>query len=313
MTLKISVVVISFNQRDFIKRLVGQLLNQDFPSDEYEVLVVECASTDSTADWLSAQTDSRLQPVVLDKPCNRSAGRNHGIRLAKGDIIIMIDGDHTIQPNFIAVHHRAHQNRVCAIVGKSDFGDEPDYSAINNYLNNSGAAKFPHGASLPGRYFLTRNCSVPREAMINIGLFDDSFDQWGGEDLDLGVRIEEAGIPIYGEPAALAIHHHYRSIEAVLRNMEHYGRGSIPLLLRKHPQLFRELNLDRLFNNPFEPNRFSGPNRMINRILCLRPFYIVALALAKTFRKHHQPRALLDYLHLRAYSHGYASAASPKP
>lgn len=305
-----SVVVISFNQLEFIKRLVAQFLDQDFPHDDYEVVIVECCSQDGSAEWLMSQSDPRVCPVILDKTCNRSAGRNRGIEAAHGEIIVMIDGDHTISRDFLTAHFRAHQRGHCAIVGKSDFASHPDFVAINNYLNNSGAAKHPRNTKLPGRYFLTRNCSVPRKTLIDIGLFDESFDQWGGEDLDLGVRIEQAGVPIYGEPDALALHHHFRPIEAVLRNMETYGKGSIPILIKKHPQLFRELNLDRLFRNPFEPDRFSSVTRFFYRLLCSSVIYKVVFSLSLLFSKYKQPRAILDYLHLRQYATGFARSNS---
>ncbi|MBL0060410.1 MAG: glycosyltransferase [bacterium] len=182
----LSVVVISFNQLEFIKRLVSQLLNQDFQPNDYEIIVVECYSQDGSADWLKAQVDPRVRPILLDKPCNRSAGRNRGIVAAQADIIVMIDGDHTVERDFLSMHSRAHQRGVCAIVGKSVFARNPEFVAINNYLNNSGATKLSKGSKLPGRYFLTRNCSVSKGVLLDIGLFDESFDQWGGRTLTWG-------------------------------------------------------------------------------------------------------------------------------
>ncbi len=260
-------------------------LTRIFP-DDYEVIVVECASTDGTLEWLKQQADARIIPLILPEKCNRSFARNRGIEAARGEIVVMIDGDHTVNRNFLSVHWQAHQGRECAIVGKSDFADHPDFVAINSYLNGGGAAKLPLTEPLPGRYFLTRNCSVPKQALLRIGLFDESFDRWGGEDLDLGVRIENEGIPIYGEPRALAIHHHFRGIHELLENLELYGRDGVPLLVQKHPRLFRELNLDRLFYNPFEQNRFSTFYRAIMRILCSAPVYhFLRKWLAHTFRR----------------------------
>lgn len=308
--MKLSVVVISFNQRAFIERLVAQLLDQDFEADEYEVIVVECASTDGTFEWLKQQTDARIIPLILPAKCNRSFARNRGIEVARGEVVVMIDGDHTVNRNFLSVHWQAHQGRECAIVGKSDFADHPDYVAINFYLNGGGAAKLPLNEPLPGRYFLTRNCSVPKHALLSIGLFDESFDLWGGEDLDLGVRIENASIPIYGEPRVLAIHHHFRGIHELLENLKLYGRDGVPLLVQKHPRLFRELNLDRLFSNPFEQNRFSTFYRTIMRMLCSAPVYEPCKWLAHAFRNKKLPRVLFDYLHLRQYAYGFKNSGA---
>ncbi len=308
----LSVVVISFNQRLLIERLIGQLLDQSFAPDDYEVIVVECNSQDQTADWLLAQSDARLRPVILSHDCNRSAARNRGILESRGRIVVMIDGDHTISPDFLVRHSDAHAPGVRAIVGKSIFAPDPEYRAISTYLDGSGAAKLPIGTMLPGRYFLTRNCSVPRDVLIDIGLFDEQFDQWGGEDLDLGVRLERAGIPIIGAPQALAVHHHFRTLPEVMRVIEAYGAGSVPRLLGKHPQLFRELSLDWLYHNPFQPDQFSRPTRLLHRLLCSALIYTTMLSIAQSLRRFRLPRVLLDYLHLRQYAKGYCRAAGPK-
>jgi len=305
-----SVVVISFRQRAFIERLVTQLVDQDYPPDDYEIVVVECASADGTAEWLTAHADSRLLPILLTEPCNRSTARNRGIRESRGEIIVMIDGDHTIECNFLQAHLAAHAGRCCAVVGKSVFADNTEYRAISTYLDGSGAGKLPPNTALPGRYFLTRNCSVPRQVLLDIGLFDESFDRWGGEDLDLGVRLEAQGVPIYGAPQALAVHHHFRTIHEVLRVVEAYGEGSVPRLVEKHPQLFRELNLDWLYPNPYENDRHSASGRTLHRALCADVVYSFVLSIAHRLRRRILPRSVFDYLHLRQYSRGFARAVS---
>ncbi|NUO18214.1 glycosyltransferase [bacterium] len=310
--LTVSVVIISFNQRDFTARLVGQLLDQDFPPSEYEVIVVECFSSDGTREALNQIVDFRLRVLKLDKLCNRSAGRNIGIVAAQGDIVVMVDGDHTINRDFVRLHCEAQSRGACAIVGKSVFAENTEYKAISEYLNGGGASKLPPGSRLPGRYFLTRNCSVPKRILLEVGLFDETFDRWGGEDLDLGVRLEEADVPIYADSRALAVHHHFRTINQVMANMYDYGSSSIPLLLKKHPQLFRELNLDHLKSNPYEPDRFTWIHRFIVAALCTTPFYRMTLFFARVMRRRKLPRFILDYLHFRQYSAGYIKSSIDK-
>jgi len=303
---KVSVVVLSFTQLEFVKRLVKQLLEQDYPAADYEVLVVDNGSRDGTAAWLNSQRKSRLNSVVLEQALSRAAGRNRGIQAARGELLIMIDSDHTVQSDFISSHVRAHSRGPCAVVGKSDYAEHPDLIALNSYLNGCGAVKYPSGTKLPGRYFTTANCSILRQSLLAVGLFDETFDKWGGEDLDLGMRLEHAGIPIYGDHESLAIHHHFRSLKDVLKNKQAFGEAGIPLLLKKHPQLFRELNLDRVFKNPHEPNRFGALYRAVFRLACSRPIYLLARAFANINARRPLPRFIFDYLHLRQYISGYS-------
>ena len=113
--------------------------------------MVDNGSTDGTADWLREQTNSILNAVILEKPLSRAAGRNRGIQKSRGDLIVMIDGDHTVESNFISCHARAHQREVCEIVGKSDYARTERYNALYNYLDGGGAARLNPGTQMPGR------------------------------------------------------------------------------------------------------------------------------------------------------------------
>lgn len=301
----LSVVIISWNQLAFLKRLVGQLLEQDYPTAYYEIIIVDDGSNDGSREWLATLECANVHVVFGQENRGRGASRNTGIRAAKYDIVVMIDGDHTISKDFLTIHADRHKNERCIIVGKSYFTPDREYRALNDYLNNGGAAKLPKDARLPGRYFLTRNCSAPRDLLMEVGLFDESFVAWGGEDLDLGVRLEKSGVPIYGESRALALHHHHRNLRDLMHQMHVYGRDSIPILLKRHPSLFYELNLDRTLTSNTNPSRFPALYRMTMRMLFAGVFYSTIFRAVHYLRRHHLPRILLDYLHLRQYTLGY--------
>ncbi|MBU0508476.1 glycosyltransferase [bacterium] len=303
----LSVVVISWNQFAHIRRLVTELLDQDYETDRYEIIVVDDGSTDGTREWLRSVSNERIRPIFGDRHGGRAASRNRGIKVASGNIVVMIDGDHSVERDFLAIHASRHASERCVIVGKSEFEDHPDSRALNHYLNNGGAAKLSLGSRLPGRYFLTRNCSVPTDLLLEIGLFDERFNVWGGEDLDLGMRLEETATPIYGETRCLAVHHHLRPLHELLRNLLTYGKECLPLLLARHPRLFYELNLDRTFSLLNMRSRYSVFYRGAFRLLMYSPVCFVFRFLVVALRRHHLPRIVFDYLHLRQYTRGYMS------
>jgi glycosyltransferase involved in cell wall biosynthesis len=303
--LTLSAVVISWNQRDFLVRLIGQLLDQSLERSRYEIIIVDDGSTDGSREWLQSLHDDNVRVILRDVNRGRGASRNAGILAADGDIIVMIDGDHTVARDYLSVHMERHRRERCVIVGKSDFVDKPEFVAINHYLNHGGATKLPPDSRLPGRYFLTRNCSAPKGLLVQVGLFDERFLAWGGEDLDLGLRLEESGVPIHGEPRALAIHHHLRPLAAVLDNMFVYGRDGIPVLLSRHPRLFTELNLDQSLRSPFGNSRFGMMHRCLVRFTMLAFVYGAVRMTAYLLRRHRLPRVWFDYLHLRQYTRGY--------
>jgi glycosyltransferase involved in cell wall biosynthesis len=303
--MKLSVIIVSWNQLHCLRRLIPQLLAQNPAADSYEIIIVDDGSTDGTVDWLSSFDSRRVRVVNLVENLGRSAARNSGIREAKGELLVMIDGDHEVRRDFLRAHLDRHADERCVVVGESDYADYASCRALNHYLNGCGAVKLPAGSRLPGRYFLTRNCSLPRDVFSEIGIFDEHFTVWGGEDLDLGVRIEKAGVTILAEPRARALHNHQRHLKSHLENIFTYGRDSIPLLLQKHPSLFAELNLDRTLSNPYGEGRFGWTYRLLMRFIMSAPFYYAARLLASGLMRFRAPRVLFDYLHLRQYSRGY--------
>ncbi|MFH1009937.1 MAG: glycosyltransferase, partial [bacterium] len=265
---------------------------EDYAPEKFEIIIVDGGSTDGSREWLSTLEDSQFRVILQNEDRGRSALRNDGIRIAQNDIVIMLDGDHTIGKDFILAHAQRHAERECVVVGQSQFSRDWRTRALLRYLNTRGARKLPPGKPLPGRYFITRNCSVPKALLQRVGLFDETFTTWGGEDLELGVRLAKAKIEIVHEPRAQAWHHHYRPLKALLKNLERYGKESIPYLLKRHPELYRELNLHRL-KSPWVRLLMTAaiycPIRTVVGLLL--PFYV--------------PSVVFDYLHLRQYGRGF--------
>ncbi len=288
----VSVVVSSFNQRLILQCLVPQLLAEKYPKEKLEIIIVDGGSKDGTRDWLSTFHYPCLNSLLENERRSRAALRNHGIRAATNDLLIMLDGDHTIETDFIHQHVARHRECECVVLGESQFSNHWRFRALNRYLNTRGVRKVPCGKPIPGRYFRTGNCSVPRSILERIGLFDETFTSWGGEDLDFGVRLEEAGIAIVYEPRAKAWHHHHRSLNDLLRNLRTYGEKSVPRLVEKHPQLYRELNLHEL-EKPWI------------HFLMQAPFYHFIRLMTHFLLPLHISPIVFDYLHLRQYGVGF--------
>lgn len=96
---RFSVVIATFNRVDGLERAISSVLSQDY--DEFEVVIVNDGSTDSTADYLKSLTDPRL--MVLERPNGGlSAARNTGIARATGDWMVFLDDDDWALPGWLA-------------------------------------------------------------------------------------------------------------------------------------------------------------------------------------------------------------------
>jgi len=104
----VSVLLPTFNSEKFLRQTVNSIMNQTF--QDFELLVVDDASKDSTRAILQSYGDSRIR--IIDGPGKGlAAALNHGIRQARGKYIARIDADDMAMPtrfekqvNFLDAH-----------------------------------------------------------------------------------------------------------------------------------------------------------------------------------------------------------------
>ena len=185
----ISIVILTYNRLNDTKQCLGHVRKNTTRS--YEIIIVDNGSTDGTVEWLKSQEDIRL---ILNKT-NKGipAGRNQGMRIAKGDYICTLDNDLFVGPNWDRIFCENLENRYRAgIVGING----------NNVLNYNPLIfeRPPLGDSVvdcdvvPGGFVLFR-----RELLQRVGYLDEDMPnkKFWHEDLGFCKRIREAGLKVY--------------------------------------------------------------------------------------------------------------------
>jgi glycosyltransferase involved in cell wall biosynthesis len=84
-----------------LPRAVTSVLNQDEP--DFELLIVDDASTDATASWLRTLTDPRIRVIGCETNGGPSAARNRGLEAAQAPIAAFLDSDDVYRPNRLRV------------------------------------------------------------------------------------------------------------------------------------------------------------------------------------------------------------------
>jgi glycosyltransferase involved in cell wall biosynthesis len=87
----VTVVIPTRNRLGLLREAIQSVERQDFTN--WQLVVVDDASTDETRTWLMGLRDQRIQPVLLDTHCERSAARNHGLRAARSEFVLFLDDD----------------------------------------------------------------------------------------------------------------------------------------------------------------------------------------------------------------------------
>lgn len=100
--MKLSVVVPVFNVESYLQKCVGSLLSQDLPRDEYEIILVDDGSTDSSGRMCDDLAVANGIIRVIHQPNKGlSAARNTGIAAAFGEYIQFVDSDDSLNQNVL--------------------------------------------------------------------------------------------------------------------------------------------------------------------------------------------------------------------
>ncbi len=99
----VSVVIPTWNRADVVADCVEAVLAQDYPTERYELIVVDDGSTDGAAALLDPIAESRPDRFRLVRQDHRglNAGRNNGIEHARGELIAYLDDDALPPPGWL--------------------------------------------------------------------------------------------------------------------------------------------------------------------------------------------------------------------
>lgn len=227
----ISLIIPAYNRRLLLARCLRSLCEQTFA--DFEVIVVDDGSDEPLIPELQALLSNwpKLRYWHFADNRGRSAARNQGIELARGEVLIFLDSDMAVEPTFVAEHWRFHQHHGAGWIGQGQI------IAVSE-LNARPEANFWTDASRA--FFATGNVSVAKVA-LQAERFDQAFSEYGWEDLELGYRLKKAGYQRSFVKHARS--YHYEPVVSALplanwqRDLDKEqarGRGGA-IFYRKHP------------------------------------------------------------------------------
>ena len=191
----ISIIVITLNEEKNVRDLLDSMLHLDYPSDCYEVVVVD-ASSDSTPSIVREYPSVRL---ILTDEIGFATQKNLGLAQTSHPIVACTDADCTIPSDWLHVIDVAMRNEKLAGIGGNAYAPpratfiELCYASVGH---PAGGAVGLDGNVTPtqdGIEFIGGCNSVYRRSVLeDVGGFDTAFDG-GGEDVDISRRLKSAG------------------------------------------------------------------------------------------------------------------------
>ncbi|MBP7864579.1 MAG: glycosyltransferase [Acidobacteria bacterium] len=227
----VSVVVPVLNEAEHVDACLKALLAQTYPPASREIIVVDNGSTDDTP------ARAARYPVTVSSALVRgpARARNTGIRQARGDFIVFLDGDCVPGPHWLTALLEAWDDpAVGFFVGEIEGAPSPRLvSRFTEYRRVISQADLlsqviPTAA--------TGNLAVSRAALERVGVFDESF-RWG-EDADLTWRVQTVGgLDFRYNPRAVVVHPGPDGLRQLAARSFHEGLG-VAAFRRKHARDF---------------------------------------------------------------------------
>jgi glycosyltransferase involved in cell wall biosynthesis len=264
---RIAVVIPTYNRSALLAEALRGLARQSLPVDEFEVIVADDGSSDDTPAVVAAYSD-RLRLKYhhqQDLGFRVAAARNAGARLATAPILTFLDTGALVGPDYLRHHLEAHGDGAehRAVVGYAYAYRPEDPTAglaemvgrllperiLDVYAGDPSFFDIRHGAFLrcgfePGRLAVpwilmwATNCSIRTDDYWAIGGFDEDFQRWGVEDMEIGFRLFRHGVKLVASRAAWVIEApHDRDWTGNLEGNHH----NIGLLLSKHREPVAEI------------------------------------------------------------------------
>jgi glycosyltransferase involved in cell wall biosynthesis len=239
----VSIIMPVRNESRFIEASLGAVLAQEYPSDRLEVLIADGMSTDDTREIISRMAASHpaVSITIVDNPGRiASTGLNAGLKQARGEVIVRVDGhtflerDHVRQ--CIEALHRSGADHVggrMETVSEGPFGEAVSWATGTGF--GVGHGRFHYSDQEEWSDTVSMG-AWPRHVFERIGLFDE--EQVRNQDDEFNYRLLEHGGKILLCPSIRSRYYNRSTPRSLWRQYYQYGYWKIRVM-QKHPLQMR--------------------------------------------------------------------------
>ncbi|MBI4317413.1 MAG: glycosyltransferase family 2 protein [Chloroflexi bacterium] len=241
---KVSVIIVNWNGRHFLRRCLLSLTNQTYPN--VEIILVDNASTDGSAEEAEAAFP-HVRFVRNASNLGFAAGCNAGIDAATGDLLATLNNDAEAAEDWVSwlVEAVASDPNVGMAASKMVFHQWPNIiNSTGIVLDKAGIAWDRHGGRAddesevePIEIFgpCAGAALYKRELLEDVGLFDEDFFMYL-EDVDLAWRARLRGWKCLYVPRARVLHLHSASSKEGSPFKNHLlGRNKVLTIIKNYP------------------------------------------------------------------------------
>lgn len=216
-----TVVIPNWNGRDLLAKYLPSVVEALSSNPRNEILVVDNASTDGSAEFLHSQFPS-VRVLALDRNYGFGGGSNRGLAAARNDIVVLLNSDMRVAPDFLEpLLDGFSASDVFAVSCQIFFSDPSklrEETGMSECWWHRGMLRARHRADAsveslwPCFYAGGGSSAFDRTKFLELGGFDDLLRPFYMEDSDIGLMAWKRGWRILYQPRSRVWHEHRGTI-----------------------------------------------------------------------------------------------------
>tara|TARA_Y100000310_G_scaffold343315_1_gene450355 strand:- start:643 stop:1536 length:894 start_codon:yes stop_codon:yes gene_type:complete len=243
---ELSVIIPTHKRADTLKECLQRLEKQSV-AEKLEVIVVSDGHDDNTAALFENSTwRIPVEFMEIDK-AQQGVARNRGVEKAQAPTCLFIGDDIFLQEDACEAHLMIHgfaasdefaHHGTTAVLGFTTWDADVGITPVMQWLEQSGwQFGYPQIKSyamgfIPKkaqhRFTYTSHISLPTSVAKDIP-FREDVSLYGWEDIEWGVRLRDAGVRLFYNDTAKALHHHHMTLEQSLERMNTLGKSIVEM------------------------------------------------------------------------------------
>ena len=246
----VTALLVTRNEQAYVERAMLSLINQTYPKECYEIIVIDGESTDNTLkiveDLISKYRSEVFSIRVINNPKHiLSSGWNIGIKAAKGEYVVRIDSHAEASNDFIEknVNTILSKPDVVCVGGKlTTKSIDGDSNVISKILSSPfGVGNSSFRVSEKADYADTAVYGLyKKEVFEQVGYFNEQFVR--NQDIELHSRIRASGGKFYFNPQINSIYYSRNTVEKMVKQAFGNGKWNM-VLLKNHKSALRVRHL----------------------------------------------------------------------
>lgn len=245
--MEFSIIIATHARPQQLTECLESLTRLDFPSDQFEVIVVDDDS-DPPIEAVALQFAGKLNlTCVTQQRGGPAKARNTGIQQARGKYLCFTDDDCRPATNWLrTIAQRVKTSPASMVGGYVVNGLTTNLFSTTSQLLQDYLYEYYHLQHHSGGFFTSNNMVVPLQQFTEIKGFDDvNFFRSAGEDREVSHRWEHHGFQMVYAPEVIIYHYHQLTFSQFWRQHFHYGRGAF-----RYHRLRSRLHLQRIRVEP---------------------------------------------------------------